>query len=109
MVAHIKCRYSISKCDNVMSNMFCDEINYDSGCFDKFDHHECGYFDDDPEDKAVNNRCKHIKWLNCEFEKTVRHYEYSEEYETFSIKGTAIDTNNIDYLEIDGRVLIGDT
>lgn len=100
-MAHIKCRYTTYHCPygEVYGN-----------CFDKFDS-DCDHFISDPKSKVINPKCEHILVSNMEFEKTVRTYEVeiSRAYDKngyLEIGRTVIDESDIDYLEIDGRVLI---
>ena len=54
--------------------------------------------------KVINPRCIYCKYDKGEFEKTVKRYSY--EYGELKVAGETYTENEIEYLEIDGRVLI---
>ena len=65
---------------------------------------------EDREFELTDEKCRHFVWRHHEIETTVKNYEYSEnvnENAGLKIKGKFIDLDFIDYLEIDGKVLIG--
>lgn len=102
-MAHIKCRYTVPYCEAQGKEL---ERCYNWMC-DNAAECECGaYMPDDADVKRgiANPFCAHLKHNYAEFEKTVKAYEYDECF--LSIRGLLLDVDFIEYLEIDGRVLI---
>lgn len=104
-MAHIKCRYTLPFCtefDNIRlshsSFWFCDEISDECPDGRRYKRPENA----DP--IMVNPQCVYCKYKSGEFEKTVKKYEYYDG--VLTVEGDTFDTNEIDYLEIDGRVLV---
>lgn len=104
-MAHIKCRYTLPFCTE-----FDDIRLYHSDyCFCDGISDECpdgrGY--KRPKNAApmtVNPQCVYCKYKSGEFERTVKKYEYYDG--RLTIAGDSFDANEIDYLEIDGRVIV---
>lgn len=107
-MTNIKCRYSFPKCTR---------DDYEIQCFDSFwacdDNSGChGYTKPDDVEKIngveiVNPRCIYCKFHYGEFEKNVKNYDYFDG--DLKVAGKTYEYRDIDYLEIDGRVLINDT
>lgn len=108
-MARIKCRYTFPYCayngrydrervyhDNLW---WCDEDEV--GCVGRYTKPSVV----DPPNLA-NPQCKYCEYDHGEFEKTVKNYEYTGG--TLMIGKTIYTKHEIDYLEIDGRVLVGD-
>lgn len=57
-----------------------------------------------PQSEVVNPPCCYCDTDYREFEKTVKRYDLSDG--SLTIGRRVIDTDNVDYLEIDGRVII---
>lgn len=98
----IKCRYSIPYCSY-------------HGRHQKLSHSEYWWCDDNsecfigeylpPQDaEVVNPQCIYCGYDVGEFEKTVKRYEYING--SLTVAGKTYFQNEIDYLEIDGRVLV---
>lgn len=107
-MAHIKCRYEELYCgvlDFRIGGKLCCPTN-DDRCAEG-----CSNIDYDEWNIPC---CEHSYLVNCEFEKTVKSYEFSAETAgvnnhypvlTIGVK----EYSRIDYLEIDGRVLVDTT
>ena len=108
-MAHIKCRYMIPYCRYDGENKRLQHSIYDwcdtKMCCEKYTR---------PQNAGmlVNPQCIYCDYVSGEFEKTVKRYEYSnDEYHaisTLKIGNEVYDELEIEYLEIDGRVLIDD-
>lgn len=105
-MAHIKCRYTLPFCtefgDIRLSHSyfwFCDGISDECPDGRKYKRPE----NVDP--MMVNPQCIYCKYKSGEFEKTVKKYEYYDG--VLTVAGDTFYSDEIDYLEIDGRVLIG--
>lgn len=104
-MAHIKCRYTLPFCtefDDIRlyhsDYWFCDGISDE--CPDGRGYKR-------PKNAApmtVNPQCVYCKYKSGEFERTVKKYEYYDG--RLTIAGDSFDANEIDYLEIDGRVIV---
>lgn len=109
-MARIKCRYSIAYCNNALrcpaEDMVDDEVRHDE--FWWCDSSDCCSYYKRPEDAGnlLNPTCVCCKFRDGEFEKTVRSYEYYDGYLT--VAGREYTPFEINYLEIDGRVLVDD-
>lgn len=112
-MAHIKCRYSIPYC-TIWGCCDYTRLEWDdrNHCFDKDEcwcdggvsHYER------PRNADPNNLfplCDHVQYQNGEFEKTVRRYEYTPESGLYFSEKEYYNASDIDYLEIDGRILVG--
>ena len=111
-MTHIKCRYSIPYCmyhgrysaERVYhdefwdcdSNLQCEHSKYTKP--DEIPTHN-GY-------ELANPRCVFCKYRSGEFEKSVKRYEYCDG--TLKIGNDIYYEHDIDYLEIDGRLLVGE-
>lgn len=97
----IKCRYSVPKCkirreaiESYCDLWFCD----DSECCPDYTRPE-------GEIRLVNPKCKWFGGFSRNaFEKIVKRFSY--EYGDLKINGKTYREEQIDYLEIDGKVLI---
>ncbi len=113
-MAHIKCRYTFPYCTSlgigndikVTHDMMwaCDS---DDGCPKgrKYtrpkggkDKERVNWYD------VVNPLCEYCEYKSGEFEKTVKQYEYFDG--RLKVGNKVFEENEIDFLEIDGRVLI---
>lgn len=112
-MARIKCRYRKYDCE--LRRCGCDTEFYET-CFDVDEtkrYGDCKHCEPTPNSEVINPPCCHISKTDCEFEKNFNTYEMSYSKEYYGLTGflrvgkTYIDIDNIDYLEIDGRVLIG--
>lgn len=105
-MAHIKCRYWVGTCLNTSGECYDrdivdQELQCEYGCphySPKETRHEGAV--------VIGAMCEWYKTRNIEFEKSVRRYEY-DEYQ-LRIGMVHINAYQIEYLEIDGRVLIGE-
>lgn len=110
-MAKIKCRYSIPYCDNALRFQDDDYDHDDELHFDEFVWCDpfggCEYYQrpEDADEELFNPLCKYCKFREGEFEKTVKNYKYYDG--TLTIAGREYTSYEIDYLEIDGRVLVG--
>lgn len=103
-MAHIKCRYTIPYCtyDFIKKRVhhdeswFCD--SYDSECIGQYERPA------DASNNFVNPTCKHCVYVNGEFEKNCKSYSYEDGW--LEMRGASYADHEIEYLEIDGRVLI---
>ena len=106
-MAHIKCRYTLPFCTEFIDHIrvnhsdywFCDEISDECPDGRRYKRPENA----DP--ILVNPQCVHCKYKSGEFEKTVKKYEYFDG--VLTVAGDTFVAAEIDYLEIDGRVLVG--
>lgn len=108
-MARIKCRYKKHRCPYG---------DIDLSCWDKTES-ECPYFVSDSEEMGkypclLNPRCGHILTHDREFEKSCKSYEFEHGHDYgiwregyLQIGRMFIDESDINYLEIDGRILIG--
>lgn len=105
-MAHIKCRYSIPYC--TWQERYTRPYHSEFWWCD--DNSQCPYnnYVMPKDSKAINGQCVFCKYSYGEFEKTVRNYEYCQNGD-LKIGKTIYDGYDIEYLEIDGRVLIGET
>ena len=106
-MAHIKCRYFEHKCGHWRHkhSEYTDQCFYDGKAF-------CG--DCKTGERIVNDACVYIISDRREFEKDVKSYELCMDGERIieqdgflAFRGRNIDLDCVEYLEIDGRVLIG--
>lgn len=109
-MAKIKCRYSIPYCDNALN--FQDNYDGDDELhFNKFWQCDafagCEYYERPENTKSINPSCKYCKFREGEFEKIVQNYEYYDGTLTIDEDDREYTLYEIDYLEIDGRVLAG--
>ena len=103
-MTRIKCRYSIPYCsyhgkhERVYHNEYwwCDT---DEQCID-------GVYTPPPDSNVINPTCTWCGHYVGEFEKTVKRYEF--ENGDLKVGGSIYYLNEIEYLEIDGRILIGE-
>lgn len=101
-MAHIKCRYHTTHC---MRDGY-RRIDHDERWF--CDSDECCENYIRPYDAKVSNpECVNCYYRNGEFEKTIKRYEYDEDGGLILSKGEYYNPLDIDYLEIDGRILVG--
>lgn len=114
-MAHIKCRYREYYCSGFLNGY--DYFNEE--CWNDYGekHSSCPHFEtrkDKNGQKVYCSQCIHISALAKEFEKNVKRYNlalYGNDPNRsgfLEITGLIIDEQNIDYLEIDGRILIDD-
>lgn len=90
---------------------FCDEMNFTKECtnlyFSKYDwdylYDKCKVYESSNE--YVNGHCKHVKTYTLMVEDDIEKFNYVEGM-SFKLYYHIIDINAIDYLEIDGEVLI---
>lgn len=105
-MAHIKCRYFEYRCGHWKhkSSEYFDQCSWDGKAF-------CG---DCKTDGVFDDACVYIVADRREFEKDVKSYrlcmggERIEPDGFLAFRGENIDLDNVEYLEIDGRVLIRD-
>lgn len=102
MATRIKCRYSIPYCSyhNQHTRLIHSELWWcddNSECFE-------GVYTRPADAKVVNPQCVYCGHDIGEFEKTVKRYEF-ENGELY-VAGRNYHLNEIEYLEIDGRILI---
>ena len=104
-MAHIKCRYTLPFCTEF------DDIRV---------YHSDLWFCDEPSDECpdgrgykrpenasprlVNPQCVYCKYKSGMFEKNVEEYEYYDG--DLTVAGNTYYAHEIDYLEIDGHVLV---
>lgn len=103
-MSRIKCRYYYFYCSlaNIIPRYDCES---DNGC-------ECGFYEDNSRREFCNGKsvyvydelCKHLTIKYAEFEKTVKRYEYNDG--DLRIGKHIYLKSDIEYLEIDGRVLV---
>lgn len=110
-MAHIKCRYSIPYCSRwglcEYSRLEWDEYNFCSAteeCRSEYSNYERPI---NAEPTLSNPTCLHVVYKNGEFEKTVQRYEYTEDNGLILSKGEHYNPCDLEYLEIDGRILLG--
>lgn len=101
-MTNIKCRYGewrcYHRCEDYWHNI------YDAQCGEQSC---CSLFvAENPNERKYNQRCRFEEWHDVEFERAYKRYEYDEDVLTIGSK--KIFADSIHYLEIDGRVLIGD-
>lgn len=97
----IKCRYTVPYCYYGYSPV---RLHHDVfwNCDSEY---ECiGEYHPSSGTKVINPQCTHCIYISGEFEKTVKRYEYEDGILT--VAGKKYSEDEIDYLEIDGRVLI---
>lgn len=87
MSSSIKCRYTADVCE--YGEEACPS------CFEMAEYVDCGV--------KTNGKCEYAYHAKREFEKTVKSYELDEC--ELKIGRKIIDTDDIEYLEIDGRVI----
>lgn len=109
-MANIKCRYYTYWCNrydvdgrlNGVSNEF---------CFTGDEEWSSGYCNAYLRCSGTNCKCEFLREQYHEFEKNVKSYELdaedANEYSRLRFRGACICVNDIEYLEIDGRILIG--
>ena len=118
-MSHIICRYDLPGCACGATPVYC---SYEEWCTAPDAKSNCILYA--PSGKKLQHEyeirghkftsecevktCAHFRWRHCEFEKDVKRYEYSEEFGNagLEIRGLNISIDYINYLEIDGRVLI---
>lgn len=109
-MTRIKCRYSIPYCYCLFPGQS-EERVYHSKAWWCDSNEECPYGKyekpKDPNPMYVNPICVHCKCESGEFEKVVESYEYFEGGDLI-IEGETYEAYDIGYLEIDGRVLVGE-
>lgn len=92
-MANIKCRYGKWKCD-------CPDLMNEK---EKSDY--CGTYWYDCINPTDGDECPYFKLQVVEFEGNYKSYEFIDD-EGLKTHGRKIEVDSIDYLEIDGRVLI---
>lgn len=104
-MAHIKCRYTLPFCTNFndirvrhSDFWFCDAIS------DECPHQKLYERPKNADPMIGNIQCVYCKYKSGEFEKTVKKYEYFDG--DLTVAGDTFCANEIDYLEIDGRILV---
>lgn len=105
-MTRIKCRYSIPYCEfpGEHTRLYHSEYWFcDDNVFCEIGHYTRPT---DEELKVVNPTCIYCKYYEGEFEKEVKSYEYDEDGDLTIGRKKYYDFD-IDYLEIDGRVLKG--
>ena len=101
-MTNIKCRWSKPYCSyhNQHTRLkhseywWCDD---NSQCFE-------GKYCKPHDAKVINPQCVYCGYDTGEFEKTVKRYEYADG--NLTIVGKTYLESEIDYLEIDGRILV---
>ena len=118
-MTNIKCRYSFPYCSNIERKDDEEDpcVFYDRGglrvnlneYYDCRSKEACPFYErpDDAEAELVNPRCEHFYLMRGEFEKNVKNYDYFDG--DLKVAGNTYEYRDIDYLEIDGRVLRDDT
>lgn len=109
----IKCRYKEKICTHPCSGI--DKVEWDDMWFCD-DSQGCEYYTrpkDAPKNLA-NPMCEYVDFEKHEFARQVKEYEYTEDDELFIPKWRGnrnlfIDGTDINYLSIDGRVLVEGT
>lgn len=100
----IKCRYRIPHC--LYNNR--NKRLYHNECWWCDDEYGCDIGEykrpDECDPCLVNPTCAHCAFLNGEFETTVKRYSY--ESGDLKVGNKTYYENEIEYLEIDGRVLV---
>ena len=107
-MTNIKCRYSFPECtrDDCEIPGFDDYWACDSS-------DECSAYTkpDDVEKingvEIINPRCIYCVVRHGEFEKNVKNYDYFDG--DLKVAGKTYEHRDIDYLEIDGRILVNNT
>ena len=104
-MAHIKCRYTIPYCDYDLhvalhhdDYWFCDDHD-DARCVGEYTRPSSAM------DNVINPRCKYCNYYPGEFEKTVKQYVYTTDGD-LRIGNKRFNQSEIEYLEIDGRILV---
>ena len=109
-MARIKCRYSIPACGYFGRKKirlehddywFCDSGDFcPDGC----------RYEPRKDDACINAKCKHACRIVGEFEKNVKRYEYEDGEDGFLRLGSGevYNSNELVYLEIDGRIIINE-
>ena len=124
-MANIKCRYNTYHCKQTIPYGDSGERNacLNAYCFSG-DEEETGYCDEyEPDRKYINPLargasvpCLHLMSEYHEFDKNVKSYELDIQdrnrfdepsLSELSFRGTRILVDDMEYLEIDGRILIG--
>ena len=107
-MAHIKLKYTLPFCTEYYPNIrlrhneywFCDE----SGCCPDGRTYKRPEMPEKGNTIIVNPICAHCESKSGEFEKTVKRYEYFDG--VLKVAADTFEEHEIDYLEIDGRVLV---
>ena len=105
-MTRIKCRYSVPMC--LRRGWPGERVYHDR--FWVCDNNDCCIQDNAGYEKPTNSNiigdvCVYCKYEKGEFEKVVKRYSY--EYGDLTVCGKTYEESAIDYLEIDGRVLVG--
>ena len=99
----IKCRYSKPCCYYESPVRYVTHSEYwfcDDGSECPIDH----YTRPENSRNIVNPTCSYCGWYHGEFETTVKRYSYIDG--ELKVKGQTYMENEIEYLEIDGRILV---
>ena len=102
-MAHIVCKYRIPDC-RLLNNVPVYTPEFVSDWCNEDAESYCSDF------QNANGHCKHFCWRHFQFEKTVKNYEYSEDFKNgndgLKLGKQFISLDLIDYLEIDGKDLV---
>lgn len=106
-MAHIKCRYFKWRCNYIYAmdiGRICKCPEYGDECYN--DAFEDRWWDSNKEMHIISNVCRHAIKDPCEFEAEYKKYEYEDG--VLHVPHRNIDADRIEYLEIDGRIVIGE-
>lgn len=103
-MAHIKCRCSIPYCTYCGHNT--RQIHDDYWWCDSNDGCECGAYSKPEGSTKINPLCEYCVHKYGEFEKDAKQYEYING--TLKMGQKIFYPGDIAYLEIDGRILVGE-
>lgn len=105
-MAHIKCRYTKLMCSYEHAVEMGDEYECERwSCCDDYQKPERRVSDDGY--ILAEDACSHSYTIDIEFEKAYKEYEYdASDGLSLGRRKRFIPSGNIEYLEIDGRVLI---
>lgn len=100
----IKCRYTIPYCSYLekYTRLYHNEFWW---CDDNSNCQE-NHYTMPKNSEVINEQCVYCEYRSGEFEKCVKRYEYANG--VLTVAGKNYYANEIDYLEIDGRVLINE-
>lgn len=104
-MAHIKCRCSIPYC--TYHGHHTRQIHNEYWQCDSSDECVTGKYSKPEGATVINPRCEYCAMEYGEFEKDVKQYEYING--TLKVGQKIFYPHDIEYLEIDGRILVGET
>lgn len=106
-MAHIKCRYFEWRCNHphrMTANTICHFPEDGDGCREFIG----GLRQEGAENAfVIFNVCRHAARSYTQFEGDYKRYEY-DDYAGLRISRRWVNPENIEFLEIDGKVLVGD-